>query len=95
MPLWLPGLVKGLAFGLVGAGINHYLLTKALKLVKDEKHKKDADKVIIKCYIKRYLVNILVLVSAYFLFPADVAALIGTALGLTLPKFFLNFLKPN
>ncbi|MGI6145092.1 MAG: hypothetical protein GX092_00205 [Clostridia bacterium] len=93
MPLWLPWLGKGLVLGLAGGGINHYLLTQALKKVKDEKFAQTADKIITKCYAKRFVVIIITLLSAYFLFSADMVALIGTALGLTLPKYFLNLLK--
>lgn len=93
MPLWIPWLGKGLVLGLAGGGINHYILTQALKKVKEEKHQKSADKIIFNCYSKRFVVNIIILGSSYFLFSANIGALIGTALGLTLPKLVLSFLN--
>jgi len=93
MPLWLPWFAKGLVLGLAGGGINYYLLTQALKKAKDDKYAKTADQIIMKCYSRRFVVNIITLLSSYFIFSADVGALIGTALGLTVLKYFLGFLK--
>jgi len=93
MPLWLPWFGKGLVLGLAGGGINYYLLTQALKKVKDEKYAQTADKIILKCYSKRFVVIIITLLSSFFLFSADMAALIGSTIGLTVLKYFINFLN--
>jgi len=92
MPSWLLGLGKGLAWGLIGAGVKHYFLRRALRKTKVETHEK-TEKIILNCYYVRYVVNLIVLVGAYFLFAADTLSLIGAALGLTIPKYFLSFLK--
>jgi len=92
MPVWLPVLGKGLALGLVGAGINQYFLTQALTKVKDKKYEKTADQIIMRCYSRRFIVNVITLVAAYFLFSANYHALIGTAIGLTVVRLFLGFM---
>jgi hypothetical protein len=92
MPLWLLGLGKGLALGLVGTGVKLFVTKLALKKVKKEEPEK-MDKVLLNCYYARHVINIIILVMAYFLFTKDTASLIGTALGLTLPEAILYLKK--
>lgn len=92
MPLWLLELGKGLALGLVGSGVKLFLTKLALKKVKKEEQEK-MGKTLINCYYGRHVINIIILVIAYFLFAKDTASLIGTALGLTLPEGILYLKK--
>lgn len=81
VPDWLPQAMIGLAFGLVVSGINHYILNQGLKKAK-EMSVKQANKLIIKRYIIRYVLNILALLLVYKSLPMVIA----TAIGLTASK---------
>lgn len=90
MSLWLLWLGEGLAFGLVGAGVNHYLLMRALQRAETEPPEK-MKRILLSCYLKRYVVNLATLLIAYFLLVSNVPFLIGTAFGLTIPKYIYAY----
>ncbi|HHY05557.1 MAG TPA: hypothetical protein GX532_01035 [Clostridia bacterium] len=92
MPSWLLGLGKGLALGFVGVGVKFCFTRRALQKSKVVEQGK-AGKILTNCFFSRYVVNLIILVLAFFLFSTNVASLIGTALGLTLPKYILYFKK--
>ena len=92
MPSWLLGLGKGLVLGFAGTGVNYYFLRRTFRKIKT-KPRENAEKIMLRCYSGRYVVNLATLVAACFLFSSDMAALLGAALGLTLPNFVL-FLTP-
>ncbi|MGI6587916.1 MAG: hypothetical protein ACOX2N_03855 [Peptococcia bacterium] len=92
MPLWLPGLGKGLVLGLIGAGAKFCFSRRAIQKSEIAEQRK-AEKILTMCYCGRHVVNLIVLALAYFLFSMDMAPLIGTAFGLTLPKYILCFKK--
>jgi hypothetical protein len=90
MSLWLLWLGKGLAFGLAGAGVNHCLLMRALRRAEAVSPKKGKN-ILLGCYLKRYVVNLITLLVAYFLISSNVLFLIGTAFGLTIPKYIYAY----
>lgn len=90
MPLWIIVLGEGLALGLVGAGVKHILLKRALKRT-DTVPPEKANKTLLSCYLYRYLINMLFLLLAFFLLDGNVPFLIGTALGLTAFKYKFMF----
>lgn len=92
MPPWLPGLAKGTILGICGSGIKLGVTRRALKKVQ-ENEKAKMDKALLNCYYGRHVLNILILVVAYFLFAGDTSSLIGTALGLTFPEFIVLIKK--
>jgi hypothetical protein len=92
MPSWLLGLGKGLALGFVGSGTKFYFTRRAFKKAKIAGREKEG-KILTKCFCGRHVVNLIILVLAFFLFSTNVASLIGTAFGLTLPKYILYFKK--
>ncbi|MHB8157025.1 MAG: hypothetical protein ACYDEQ_06485 [Desulfocucumaceae bacterium] len=86
MPVWLPSALKGLAFGIVVAAFNHFLVVRAEKMAESLPPQKGKNLILMRFGI-RYMLNVL----ALFLVYKDAPMLIGTALGLTVNKNFLFF----
>ena len=89
MSQWVLWLGEGLLFGFIGAAINHFLLIRALRRMDLEPER--GERVLAICYFKRYIVNIITLLIAYFIIFPNTFFLIGTAFGLTIMKFIYTY----
>lgn len=94
MPVWMPSALKGLAFGILVAAFNHWLLLRGEKKAEGMAPEKGRN-VILARYGIRYIIDVL----ALFLVYKDAPMLIGTAIGLTFNKniLFVKYLikKPE
>lgn len=86
MPVWLPSALKGLAFGIGVALLNHLILVRGERRAEDMPPEKGKNVIMIR-YGIRYFLDFL----ALFLVYKDAPMLIGTAIGLTMNKNFLFF----
>lgn len=84
LPIWMPSALKGLAFGVAVAALNHFILVQGEKKAETMPPEKGKNIIMIR-YGIRYLLDVL----ALFLVYRDAPMLIGTALGLTFNKNFL------
>ena len=90
MPEWLLWLIKGLALGLAVAGLNYYLLLRAIRHMEKNSEEK-TQKTLVKYYAVRYLLDIGTLLLAFFFLSKNAAFLLGVAFGLTIPNTFYLF----
>lgn len=87
MPSWLFWLIKGLALGLVVAGLNYYLMLRAIKRM-DAKPEEKTKGTLVRYYCLRYLLDLGTMLIAYFFLSKNASFLIGVAFGLTIPNTF-------
>lgn len=94
MPVWMPSALKGLAFGIAVAALNHFILIQGEKKAESMPPEKGRNAILAR-YGIRYILDVL----ALFLVYKDAPMLIATAIGLTFNKniLFVKYLfkKPD